>query len=78
MNEMLSYIFNTVKTNEDTIKQMQKKLKGQKRANRVLFASLIVVVAYICSVEQSLREQEERIQELNAKLDAGKDTAEGE
>ena len=67
MNEMMSYIFGTLKSNEASISKLVKIVS--KQANKL---SLVVMIGarYAIVAEHRLKEQDKKIKQLEEKLEA--------
>ncbi len=69
MNEMLNYVFNTMKTSEAALAKLEKTMRKQVRSNRRLKLIAITGVAYAIWAETIRREQQEEIERLSCEVD---------
>lgn len=68
MLEMLSYIFGSLKTSENSIKVIKTTLRNQARINRTVAAFALVVAAYAIALEVHTYEQNKKIQNLDNEI----------
>lgn len=69
MNEMLNYVFNSMKTSERTLAKLEKSLRKQARSNRRLKLIAITGVAYAIWAESVRREQQVQIEHLSDEVE---------
>lgn len=69
MDEMLNYIFNSMKTSERTLAKLEKTVCKQARSNRRLKLIAVTGIAYTIWAETIRREQEEEIKRLSSKVE---------
>ncbi len=69
MNEMLNYVFNTMKTSEAALAKLEKTVRKQVRSNRRLKFIAITGVAYVIWAETVRREQQEEIERLSCEVE---------
>ncbi len=69
MNEMLNYVFNSMKTSERALAKLEKTLRKQARANRRLKLIAITGVAYAIWAESVRREQQVQIERLSDEVE---------
>lgn len=69
MNEMLNYVFNSMKTSERALVKLEKTLRKQVRSNRRLKLIAITGVAYALWAETVRREQQEEIERLSGEVE---------
>ena len=69
MNEMLNYVFNSMKTSERALAKLEKTLRKQARSNRRLKLIAITGVAYALWAETVRREQQEEIERLSGEVE---------
>lgn len=69
MNEMLNYVFNSMKTSERALAKLEKTLRKQARSNRRLKLIAITGVAYAIWAESVRREQQVRIERLSDEVE---------
>ena len=68
MVEMLSYIFGSLKTSENSIKVIKTTLRNQARINRTVAAFALVVAAHAIALEVHTYEQIKKIQNLDNEI----------
>jgi len=68
MVEMLSYIFKSLKTSENSIKDIKTILRNQARINRMVATFALVVAAYVIALEVHTYEQNKKIQNLDNEI----------
>ena len=69
MNEMLNYVFNSMKTSERALAKLEKTLRKQARSNRRLKLIAITGVAYAIWAERVRREQQVQIERLSDEVE---------
>ena len=69
MNEMLHYVFNSMKTSERALAKLEKTLRKQARSNRRLKLIAITGVAYAIWAESVRREQQVQIERLSDEVE---------
>ncbi len=69
MNEMLNYVFNSMKTSERALAKLEKTLRKQARSNRRLKLIAITGVAYAIWAESVRREQQGQIERLSDEVE---------
>ena len=69
MNEMLNYVFNSMKTSERALAKLEKTLRKQARSNRLLKLIAITGVAYAIWAESVRREQQVQIERLSDEVE---------
>lgn len=69
MNEMLNYVFNTMKTSEAALAKLEKTVRKQVRSNRRLKLIAVTGVAYAIWAEAIRREQQEEINRLSCEVE---------
>lgn len=69
MNEMLNYVFNSMKTSERALVKLEKTLRKQVRSNRRLKLIAITGVAYAIWAESVRREQQVQIERLSDEVE---------
>lgn len=69
MNEMLNYVFNSMKTSEMALVKLEKTLRKQVRSNRRLKLIAITGVAYAIWAESVRREQQVQIERLSDEVE---------
>lgn len=69
MNEMLNYVFNSMKTTERALAKLEKTMRKQVKANRRLKLIAITGVAYALWAETVRREQQEEIERLSGEVE---------
>ena len=68
MVEMFSYIFGSLKTSENSIKNIKTTLRSQARINRTVAAFALVVAVYAIALEVHTYEQNKKIQNLDNEI----------
>jgi len=68
MMEMISYIFGSLKTSENSIKNIKTILRNQARINRTVATFALVVAAYAIALEVHTYEQIKKIQNLDNEI----------
>ncbi len=68
MVEMFSYIFGSLKTSENSIKNIKTTLRSQARINRTVAAFALVVAVYAIALEVHIYEQNKKIQNLDNEI----------
>ena len=76
MNEMLNYVFKSMKTTERALAKLEKTMRMQVRSNRRLKLIAITGVAYALWAETVRREQQEEIERLSGEVEELKRTGE--
>ena len=69
MNEMLNYVFNSMKTSERALAKLEKTLRKQARSNRRLKLIAITGVAYAIWAESVRREKQVQIERLSDEVE---------
>lgn len=69
MNEMLNYVFNSMKASEKALARLEKTMRKQVRSNRRLKLIAITGVAYVIWAESNRREQQEEIERLHCEVE---------
>ena len=69
MNEMLNYVFNTMKTSEAALAKLEKAMRKQARSNRRLKLIAITGVAYAIWAETIRREQQAETERLSCEVE---------
>ena len=69
MNEMLNYVFNSMKTSERALAKLEKTLRKQARSNRRPKLIAITGVAYAIWAESVRREQQVQIERLSDEVE---------
>lgn len=69
MNEMLNYVFNSMKASEKALARLEKTMRKQVRSNRRLKLIAITGVAYAIWAESNRREQQEEIERLHCEVE---------
>ena len=65
---MISYIFGSLKTSENSIKNIKTILRNQARINRTVATFALVVAAYAIALEVHTYEQIKKIQNLDNEI----------
>ena len=68
MVEMLSYIFRSLNTSENSIKGIKTTLRNQAKINLTLATFALVVAAYAIALEVHTYEQNKKIQNLDNEI----------
>ena len=68
MVEILSYIFKSLNTSENSIKDIKTILRNQARINRTVSTFALVVAAYVIALEVHTYEQNKKIQNLDNEI----------
>ena len=69
MNEMLNYVFKSMKTTERALAKLEKTMRRQVRSNRRLKLIAITGVAYAIWAESVRREQQVQIEHLSDEVE---------
>ena len=69
MNEMLNYVFKSMKTTERALAKLEKTMRRQVRSNRRLKLIAITGVAYAIWAESVRREQQVQIERLSDEVE---------
>lgn len=69
MNEMLSYVFDSMKTSEKALIRLEKTMRKQVRSNRRLKLIAIAGVAYALWTETVRRGQQAEIERLSGEIE---------
>lgn len=69
MDEMLGYIFGSMKSSEKNIKAINKTLKTQRRFNGGMIFALVGTAVCISTVRDRVKEQNEKIKKLEKRID---------
>jgi len=68
MDEMINYIFGSLKRSESELRHLRKTLKNQMNINRRFSAFALAATGYVILLEISSREQNKKIEKLSAEL----------
>lgn len=69
MNEMVAYIFGSLRTSENAVKNIRKTLRHQARINRGVAAFALTMTVYVILMELNALEQNKKIEKLNTELE---------
>lgn len=69
MNEMLNYVFTTMRSSEAVLTKLEKAVRKQARSNRRLKFIAITGVAYAIWTEIVRREQQNEIERLSSEVE---------
>lgn len=69
MDEMMNYIFGSLRSSEVAIKHIQRILEGQQRLNRNVVLCIWATTTYVVLTELNRREQNRKIEKLSNEIE---------